>query len=54
MSKKGITRRRFVGGTVAAAGLTGATTFFGPWKHNTAYAQNKPIKLGLTCDASGQ
>lgn len=54
MSKKGISRRHFVGGTVAAAGLTGATTFFGPWKHNTAYAQNKPIKLGLTCDASGQ
>jgi len=54
MSKKGITRRRFVGGTVAAAGLTGASTIFGPWKHNTAYAQNKPIKLGLTCDASGQ
>lgn len=54
MSKKGISRRRFVGGTVAAAGLTGATSFFGPWKHNTAYAQNKPIKLGLTCDASGQ
>jgi branched-chain amino acid transport system substrate-binding protein len=54
MSKKGISRRRFVGGTVAAAGLTGATTFFGPWKHNTVYAQNKPIKLGLTCDASGQ
>ncbi len=53
MSKKGISRRHFVGGTVAAAGLTGAT-FFGPWKHNTAYAQNKPIKLGLTCDASGQ
>jgi branched-chain amino acid transport system substrate-binding protein len=54
MSKKGISRRHFVGGTVAAAGLTGATTFFGPWKHNTVYAQNKPIKLGLTCDASGQ
>lgn len=54
MNKKGISRRRFVGGTVAAAGLTGATTFFGPWKHNTAYAQNKPIKIGLTCDASGQ
>jgi branched-chain amino acid transport system substrate-binding protein len=54
MNKKGISRRRFVGGTVAAAGLTGATTFFGPWKYNTAYAQNKPIKLGLTCDASGQ
>jgi branched-chain amino acid transport system substrate-binding protein len=54
MTKKGISRRHFVGGTVAAAGLTGATTFFGPWKHNTAYAQNKPIKLGLTCDASGQ
>ena len=27
---------------------------YGPWRHNTAFAQNKPIKLGLTCDASGQ
>ena len=36
------------------AALAGAGTFFGPWTHNRAYAQSKPIKLGLTCDASGQ
>ena len=54
MKKKSITRRRFVGGTAAAAAFAGGQTFFGPWKFNTAYAQTKPIKLGLTCDASGQ
>ncbi len=37
-----------------AAAAGGTATFFGPWKQNTAYAQAKPIKLGLTCDASGQ
>src|SRR5687767_2402895 len=51
MSGQGITRRRLIEGT-ALAGL--ATSFYGPWKHNTAFAQAKPIKLGLTCDASGQ
>ncbi|MGE3144032.1 MAG: ABC transporter substrate-binding protein [Pseudorhodoplanes sp.] len=49
-----ITRRRFVRGTTAAAALAGTATFYGPWKHNRAFAQAKPIKLGLTCDASGQ
>jgi branched-chain amino acid transport system substrate-binding protein len=50
MSK--ITRRRFVHGSAAA--LAGTAAFYGPWKHNSVYAQSKPIKLGLTCDASGQ
>ena len=49
-----ITRRRFVHGATAAAALAGTAAFYGPWKHNRAYAQSKPIKLGLTCDASGQ
>ncbi|MBZ0148314.1 MAG: ABC transporter substrate-binding protein, partial [Pseudorhodoplanes sp.] len=49
-----ITRRRFVHGSTAAAALAGTATFYGPWKHNRAFAQAKPIKLGLTCDASGQ
>ena len=49
-----ITRRRFVRGSTAAAALAGTAAFYGPWKHNRAYAQSKPIKLGLTCDASGQ
>lgn len=49
-----ITRRRFVHGSTAVAALAGTVAFNGPWKHNRAYAQSKPIKLGLTCDASGQ
>jgi branched-chain amino acid transport system substrate-binding protein len=49
-----ISRRTLLqGGLVAAAG--GATTFYGPWRHNRVWAQGvRPIKLGLTCDASGQ
>src|SRR6266705_6736784 len=48
-----ITRRRLLqGGAVAA--FSGTAAIYGPWKHNTALAQPKPIKLGLTCDASGQ
>ena len=50
MSK--ITRRRFMHGSAAA--LAGTAAFYGPWKHNSVYAQAKPIKIGLTCDASGQ
>ena len=48
-----ISRRAILkGGLVAAAG--GTATFFGSWKHNRVWAQGgKPIKLGLTCDASG-
>ena len=39
-----------------AAAAGGTATFFGPWQHNRVWAQGakKPIKLGLTCDASGQ
>ncbi|NJO23937.1 MAG: ABC transporter substrate-binding protein [Sphingomonadales bacterium] len=52
----GVSRRTvFKGGlTLAAAGSV--STFFGPWQHNRVWAQGakKPIKLGLTCDASGQ
>jgi branched-chain amino acid transport system substrate-binding protein len=38
------------------AALAGTVAFFGPWRHIHVYAQGqkKPIKLGLTCDASGQ
>ena len=49
-----ISRRRFVQTSAMAAALAGVTGFYGPWKHNRAYAQGKPIKLGLTNDASGQ
>jgi branched-chain amino acid transport system substrate-binding protein len=42
---------------LAGAGLYGAAPFYGPWKHNHAWAQaaqKKPLIIGLTMDASGQ
>ena len=36
---------------------TACAPFFGPWKHNHAWAQaaqKKPLVIGLTMDASGQ
>ena len=49
-----ITRRQLL----KSAGLTSVAgaTFFGPWKYNHMYASaaDKPIKLGVTSDASGQ
>ena len=39
------------------AGLYGVAPFYGPWKHNRAWAQGaqkKPLVIGLTMDASGQ
>ncbi|HEY0857773.1 MAG TPA: ABC transporter substrate-binding protein [Albitalea sp.] len=42
--------------SIAAGGL-GIAPFFGPWKHNHAWAQagaKKPLVIGLTMDASGQ
>jgi len=43
--------------SLATAGAYGAAPFFGPWKHNRAWAQagqKKPLVIGLTMDASGQ
>src|SRR5215203_5492584 len=54
MSKRGFTRRRLLQDSAVGTALAGVGAFFGPWTHNRAYAQSKPIKLGLTCDASGQ
>jgi branched-chain amino acid transport system substrate-binding protein len=51
MSKIKLSRRSFLGTAVTAAGVT---TFAGPWQHNRAYAATKPIKIGITSDASGQ
>src|SRR3982751_2204494 len=54
------TRRRLLKTSalsIAAAGVYGVTPFFGPWKHNHAWAQSaqkKPLIIGLTMDASGQ
>ena len=55
MSNK-TTRRRFVTRSMVAAAATGGAAFMGPWKYNRVYAalSNKPIKIGLTHDASGQ
>ena len=55
MSGKLVTRR----GLLKSAGLVTAgvgATVFGPWKHNRVYAaaSDKPIKIGITSDASGQ
>jgi branched-chain amino acid transport system substrate-binding protein len=46
-----LTRRHLLQGSAAGVAII---PFYGPWHHNRAYAQSKPIKLGLTCDASGQ
>jgi hypothetical protein len=54
MKQPRISRRGLVKGSLMAAAAGGTATFFGPWRQNTAYAQTKPIKLGLTCDGSGQ
>ncbi len=52
MKKFSVTRRKLLAGTGLAAGAT----VFGPWKHNRVYAQatDRPIKIGVTSDASGQ
>jgi branched-chain amino acid transport system substrate-binding protein len=54
MKQPRISRRAVVKGSLMAAAAGGTAAFYGPWHHNTAFAQAKPIKLGLTNDASGQ
>ena len=48
------TRRKFLLHSAAAA--TAGSTFMGPWQYHRVYAagSDKPIKIGLTHDASGQ
>ncbi len=56
MSKRSnISRRSFLQ-TSLLAGSAGGAALFGPWKHNRVYAaaSDKPIRIGLTHDASGQ
>ncbi len=54
-SAHAVCRRTVMKGSLMAAALGGTGTFSGPWTHNRVWAQAaKPIKLGLTCDASGQ
>ena len=54
MSDKKFSRRSLLTGATAAVG--GIAAFSGPWKHTRAYAQatDKPIRIGITSDASGQ
>jgi branched-chain amino acid transport system substrate-binding protein len=49
-----ISRRKLL--TTTAAAAAGGAVFMGPWKHTRVYAaaSDKPIKIGLTHDASGQ
>jgi branched-chain amino acid transport system substrate-binding protein len=55
MTKSRITRRGALKASLLTATLAGTASFFGPWRHNRVWAQGKkPIKIGLTCDASGQ
>jgi len=53
MSKMPVNRRQLLG---TAATLGAAAAFFGPWKHTRVFAaaSDKPIKIGMTSDASGQ
>ena len=51
MSNGKLSRRGLLLGTGAAS-----ASFYGPWKHNRVWAQatDKPIRIGVTSDASGQ
>ncbi len=51
MKKNRISRRGFLG-----AGTAGVAAFYGPWSTNRVYAAStdKPLKIGITSDASGQ
>jgi len=56
MSKFKTSRRGLLKGSASIAALAGTAAFFGPWRHTHVYAQGqkKPVKIGFTCDASGQ
>jgi branched-chain amino acid transport system substrate-binding protein len=49
MSTLKLTRRSFVAGSAVCV-----TGFYGPWQHNRAFAQSKPVRIGITTDATGQ
>lgn len=53
MAQSKISRRRLL---ATAAAATGGVAFMGPWTHTRVYAQGaaKPIRIGITSDASGQ
>jgi branched-chain amino acid transport system substrate-binding protein len=51
MTRSGISRRTLI---TASGALIAGASFSGPWRFNRAYAADKPIKIGITSDASGQ
>jgi len=53
MSNSKFTRRGLLGSAAAAGGVVAV---YGPWKHNRVHAQasDRPIRIGITSDASGQ
>jgi branched-chain amino acid transport system substrate-binding protein len=53
MSQSRFTRRTLLRGAAAGGAVT---VFAGPWKHNRVWAQasDKPLRIGITSDASGQ
>lgn len=53
MSKIQVSRRGLLG---AAGAVSAVSLFAGPWKHNRVWAQGaaKPLRIGITADASGQ
>jgi len=55
-NKKEWTRREFCKTSLRIAGAGAGAAFFGPWKHNHAYAtlRDKPITIGIATDATGQ
>lgn len=55
MSETKLNRRSFLK-TSLLGGAAGGATLFGPWKHTRVHAatSDKPIRIGLTHDASGQ
>jgi len=55
MSRVKQSRRGFLKAALGS-GAVGGAALFGPWKHNHVYAaaSDKPIRIGLTHDASGQ
>ena len=51
MSRNTLSRRTFF---TASGALIAGASFAGPFRVNRAFAEDKPIKIGLTSDASGQ
>lgn len=51
MKRSSISRRTLI---ASSGALIAGASFAGPWKFNRAFAADKPIRIGITSDASGQ